>query len=143
MYWTLYPQAWLMSNNRPQRATGKADANHFIPRDFLRDRCGGFITAPKKDDDGKTVTSSANGYTANYRGYPVAAIDISHYGGLLTDWIISVDGIMIFVEIKTPEAYQKENNSLTPGEKWTLRHIGLYVIFDESGFEEMLDSFIR
>lgn len=110
-----------MSQYRPQRATGKADANHWMVRDFLRDLCGGF--EPHQEGD-KTA------YTANFRGYNVWAVDTHTIGGLFVDWIIGCrdSGKMLWVEIKTPEAYAKEGYSLRPGEVWAIDNLGICVV---------------
>ena len=125
-----------MPSYRPQRATGKGDANHMIVRDYLRDRCGGFITAPKE------VRGGSMGYAANYRGHLVTALDLSKFGGLLPDWLVACNGRVVLVEIKTPEAYAKINNNLTAGEAWTHEYIGLRIICADEHVGEILDDLI-
>ena len=116
---------------RPHRATG-ADANHFIPRDYLRDRCGGFATAPRE------VRGSTMAYTANYRGHGILLIDTSKYGGVFPDWYMELDNKKsVWIEIKTPEAMKEKDNGLTDGEKWMRDngHSKFWIIAGESAFE--------
>lgn len=123
---------------RPQRATG-ADANHYIPRDYLRDRCGGFQIAPKE------VRGSTMAYTANFRGWKILLIDMSKYGGVLPDWYIESARNNAWVEVKTPEAYKAPDLHLTDGEKW-LEHnaaASMFVIKDDEGFEQVLEHLVK
>lgn len=126
---------------RPQRATGKGDANHMIPRDFLRDRCGGFTVASVKEFGGVV-----NAYEANYRGHRVAAFDTSKIGGLIPDWIVAVDNaFMLMVEIKTPEAIVTDGHGLTKGEKWLWDNgnCPMIIASTESEFIFALDKVIK
>ena len=95
---------------RPKYATGY-DSNHFIPRDFLRDRCSGF----EVEQRGK-----ATAYTANYRGVKILLIDLSKFGGVLTDWLIQncETERFFWLESKTPTAYATKDHDMTHGEKW-------------------------
>ena len=122
-------------SNRPKYATGK-DANHDIPRDFLRYACGGFTTAPK-ELRGKTLA-----YTANYRGHSVMLIDHSAFGGVLPDYYIEVCGHVAWVEVKTKEAYQEEDHGMTDGELWMYQNckVDFYIITDEDEFHALLDE---
>lgn len=101
--------------HRPKYATAP-DENHRIPVEYLRDRCGGFGTYR----DGNTVA-----YTANYQGYKILLIDLSKYGGVLTDWYIQcVDNDRAFwLEVKTEEAYKSKDHGMTPGEKWLFDNV--------------------
>ena len=92
------------------RATHK-DKNHFIPRDFLRDRCGGFEVVKF----GRTTA-----YTANFQGFSFVLFDLSDYGGVFTDWLLFCTDTnkSRWIEVKTPEAYAKKDNDTTDGEKW-------------------------
>lgn len=96
--------------SRPKYATG-TDDNHRIPVEYLRDRCGGF----EQHKDGSTVA-----YTANYQGYEILLIDLSKYGGVLSDWLIQCaeTGKFFWLEVKTNEAYKSKNHGMTPGELW-------------------------
>ena len=126
-----------MSTYRPQRATG-ADANHNIPRDYMRNCLGGFEIAPKE------VRGSTLAYTANYRGWRVLLIDMSKYGGVLPDWYIETAKGSAWIEVKTPEAYKAADLNLTEGEKWMNANAAspFYVIFDDEGFERILNTLI-
>lgn len=122
---------------RPKRATG-ADANHYIPRDYLRDRCGGYAVAPKD------VRGSTMAYTANYQGCKVLLIDTSKYGGVFPDWYIETAKGNAWVEVKTPEAYKAPDLHMTEGEKWMNDNAGspFYVIKDDESFERILNLLI-
>lgn len=120
---------------RPKYAVNPDD-NHRIPVEYLRDRCGGFETRK----DGNTVA-----YTANFRGYAILLIDLSKYGGVLTDWLIQCveTGKFFWLESKTPEAYRKPNNDRTPGEMWLSGLVGnfRFCVTDddmESTLEELI-----
>lgn len=106
-----------MSQYRPQRATGKPDANHFIVRDFLRDVCGGL----ESHQEGNHLV-----YTANLRGQTVWAADTHKLGGYFVDWIIGCreSGLSRWIEIKTLEAYAAKDHSLRPGESYALETFG-------------------
>lgn len=116
---------------RPKYATG-TDDNHRIPLEYLRDRCGGF-------DDYKNGNTVA--YTANYHGYEILLIDLSKYGGVLTDWIIECSECnrVLWLEVKTPKAYESENHGMTPGELWLYGKVAnfRFVVTDED-MEEVL-----
>lgn len=92
------------------------DKNHRIPLEYLRDRCGGF----ESHKDGLT-----NAYTANYRGVKILLIDLSKFGGVLTDWIIENTETekMLWIECKTPEAFTQKNHKMTDGEAWLKSHV--------------------
>ena len=112
------------------------DDNHYIPRDFLRDRCGGF----ESHKQGKSIA-----YTANYRGYALTLFDMSECGGYMTDWLLAADnGKMVFIEVKTQKAYDKENHDMTIGEQWTYRNGGAPVLFvvEDKDMQEILDCFM-
>lgn len=100
---------------RPRYATN-LDENHRIPVEYLRDRCGGF--------EAKKI-GKAPAYTANYHGYKILLIDLSKYGGVLTDWLIQCPETNKFfwVESKTPEAYAQKDNDVTRGEGWLLSQV--------------------
>jgi len=98
---------------RPKYSTGH-DLNHFLIRDFMRDICGGFHMGRKASD---TV------YLANFRGYPIAAIDTSRLGGFWLDWLVIVGGYSCMVEVKTPDAYALDGHSLKPDEQWTVDNL--------------------
>jgi len=102
-------------STRPRYATG-TDKNHKIPLEYLRDRCGGF----ESYKEGK-----APAYTANFRGYKILLIDVSKYGGVLTDWVIQcLDNSRFFwLESKTPEAYKTKDHDMTDGEKWLSNNV--------------------
>lgn len=123
-----------MTKHRPM--TVGHDGNHFIPRDFLRDRCGGYEVAPK------SVRGRTLAYTANYRGYGVTLIDMSPYGGILPDWHIEVNEQAKWIEIKEPEAFRKPDHNLQPGEKWLQRNsqIEFRVIVTDKDFQNLLDE---
>lgn len=111
-----------MRSSRPTRKANP-DANHAIPKEFLRDRCGGFERAPKE------VISNAQAYTANFRGHRLLLIDTSHFGGIFTDYMLECDnGRVVRIEIKTQEAYRKADHNFTDGEKW----------IQENGFIELV-----
>jgi hypothetical protein len=122
--------------HRPKNATGK-DANHSIPRHFLRDRCGGFTIAPKP------LRGSSLSYTANYRGHRITAHDMSNYGGVLADWLIESDnGGAAWCEIKTPEAAQEANSGMTKGEQWLYENCGIEfrIVTTDDEFEMLLQD---
>lgn len=87
------------------------DANHFLPRDFLKYACGGYEAV-------KFGRYAA--YTAFYRGVSFLLIDTSAYGGVMPDWILEnrYNGQIRWLEIKTPEAYLNKNHSLKEAELW-------------------------
>ena len=123
---------------RPKNKTIK-DANHNIPRDFLRDRCGGYMVAPK------AVRGSSLAYTANYRGHKITAHDLSNYGGVLSDWLIEVsNGAAAWCEIKTPDAANEAGSSLTPGEAWLLQNAGIEfrIVTTDAEFEDLLKDLV-
>lgn len=121
---------------RPQ-ATHK-DANHFIPRDYLRNQCGGFETVVF----GRTYT-----YTANFRGFAFVLFDMSNYGGVFSDWLLFCmdTGEYRWLEVKTPEAYKTKNHGLKDGEKWLGLTFGekfVFVVTDDD-FENTLEDMIK
>lgn len=87
------------------------DANHFIPRDFLRDACGGYEAVKF----GRYAS-----YTAFYRGVSFLLIDTSAFGGTMPDWILENrdNGVVRWLEVKTEEAYRNKNNGLKEAEMW-------------------------
>lgn len=127
---------------RPRNTQG--DENHFIPRDFLRDRCGGYTVADK-ELRGRTMA-----YTAHYRGLRVLLIDTRNYGGVLPDWHIEVEnGRAAWMECKVPEAFRKEDHTLkagelTAGEAWLMAHAGLPVriIETDEDFAGLLEELV-
>ena len=108
------------------RYGAKVDANHGVPREFLRDRCGGFVA----EQVGGSWT-----YTANYRGCRFLLLDLSKFGGALTDWLIQcLDNDRFFwLESKTPEAYRQKNHDMTAGELWLFGKVKnfRFVVTDE------------
>ena len=94
------------------RATHK-DENHFVPRNFLRDRCGGFEVVKF----GRTTA-----YVANYKGDKFVLFDMSDYGGVFSDWLLCCvpTGKFRWLESKTKEAYKKPNHDATDGELWLM-----------------------
>lgn len=93
-------------------------------RDFLRDVCGGF----SDHKEGNFV-----GYTANLGGYSVWAVDTHTLGGLFLDWIVGCETVQRWIEVKTPEAFAAKNNSIKPGEAWTLENLrnGM-IVYDDN-----------
>ena len=91
------------------------DANHGIPREYLRDRCGGFETYRH----GRHFA-----YTANFRGVSFMLIDTADFGGAMPDYILenTDSGQVRWLEVKTPEAYNAKDHSLKPGEQWLDNH---------------------
>lgn len=122
-----------MASSRPRYATG-TDKNHKIPLEYLRDRCGGF----ESHKEGK-----APAYTANFRGCAILLIDVSKYGGFLTDWIIQCldNSRMFWLESKTPEAYKTKNHDMTNGELWLSERVSnlRFCVRDED-MEEILNE---
>lgn len=96
-----------MTRTRPP-ATVK-DSNHYIPRDYLRDRCGGFEVVRF----GRTLA-----YCANHQGYRFILFDMSNFGGVYPDWLLTCGRQMRWLEIKTEAAAKKADHDLTDGEKW-------------------------
>lgn len=91
----------------------KKDANHWIPRDFLRDRLGGFETV-------QFSKGTPRAYTANYQGFRVVLFDTADFGGVWSDWLLfclDTEAYCI-LEVKTEEAYKKKDNDMTEGERW-------------------------
>lgn len=132
-------------SNRP-RFTNK-DKNHNIVTDFMRYGCGGFQTAPKKNEAGEKLAGDTLAHTANYHGYKFVAYDCANIGGVFSDWLIEcVDtGAARWVEIKTEEAYKAKDHSLKPGEKWLMENSGMFCIIvtdeDVAGlFERMTNE---
>ena len=123
--------------SRPKR-TNK-DANHWIPRDFLRDRCGGFEVV----QFGK---GTPRAYTANYRGVQVVLWDTADFGGVWSDWFMycPLTGRSRWIEIKTDEAYGKKDHDMTDGEKWleSLEPLPFRIIVTEDAFSELIDWII-
>ena len=120
---------------RPRYATAP-DKNHRIPVEYLRDRCGGF----EANKIGK-----APAYTANYQGYKIILIDLSKYGGVLTDWIIQCaeTNRFFWVESKTPEAYAKKDNDVTRGEGWLLSQVNNFrFCVDDTDMKKILTELI-
>lgn len=116
------------------RATHK-DSNHWIPRNYLRDRCGGYEVI----EFGRT-----RAYTANFRGFHFVLMDLSDYGGVFSDWLLSCpeNGAYCWVEVKTPEAYKSPGHDTTDGEKWLGLEFGAefqFVVEDED-FEAILEG---
>lgn len=122
---------------RPKMATSKGDVNHFIPRDFLRDRCGGFEVCPRE------VRGLSYAYTANLRGVLIVAFDMSRYGGVFTDWLVSFGGIMVLVEIKTPEAVLRPNQGMTAGEKWAAERVPVKIISTADEFAALAEEYVE
>jgi hypothetical protein len=98
------------------KATRK-DKNHFIPRDFLRDRCGGFQVIQY---------DRTRAYTANFRGHSFILFDLSDYGGVFCDWLLfCLDSYEYrWLEVKTPEAYKKTDHDMTEGELFLMSIFG-------------------
>lgn len=127
---------------RPRNTSG--DGNHFIPRDFLRDRCGGYEVAPRE------VRGRTMAYTAWYRGLRVLLVDTKNYGGIFPDWHIEVEnGRAAWMECKVPEAFRKDDHTLKagelkPGEAWLIEHAGLPVriIETDEDFAGLLEELV-
>lgn len=120
---------------RPKFGTG-IDKNHRIPLEYLRDRCGGF----ESHKDGNT-----NAYTANYQGYKILLVDLSKYGGVLTDWLIQCveTGKVFWLEVKTTEAYKSKDHGLQPGEKWMFETVkNFQFVVEDSDMEDILQELI-
>jgi hypothetical protein len=116
---------------KPSRVSSH-DANHYIPRDFLRDRCGGFMT---HKIDGTVA------YSANYQGHSILLIDTSKYGGVIVDWHIECNETQraAWLEVKTPKAFLVEGHSMKPGEKFMFENSALFrFIMDEEDFIDTL-----
>ena len=113
--------------------TASHDANHYIPRDFLRDICGGFEVTKI----GLTIA-----YTANFRGNRIVLIDFSAVGGVVGDWHIECVETMRYswVEVKTPEAYAMKDHNLKPGEMWLRDNSGSWkmIVFNYD-MEELMN----
>ena len=121
--------------SKPLRVSSH-DTNHYIPRDFLRDRCGGFETH-------KIGTSIC--YTAHYQGFTILLIDISAYGGVLVDWHIECSETQraAWLEVKTPEAFRGKDNGMQPGEKFMFLNSSLFrIIVDDENMQQTLDWLI-
>lgn len=119
--------------------TASHDENHFIPRDYLRDRCGGYDTAPKE------VRGRTMAYTANFRGHRIMAIDTSQYGGVFTDWLIEADnGSVARVEIKTEKSYREKDHGFTAGEMWIYENGGMdfVAVCTDEDFENLLNEMV-
>lgn len=119
--------------SRPKR-TNK-DANHWIPRDFLRDRCGGFEVI----QFGK---GTPRAYTANYQGIQVVLWDTADFGGTWTDWLLYCDytSKLRLLEVKTEEAFAKKQHDVTDGELWLLQLLPYnfrFIVKDEDMLEVM------
>lgn len=121
---------------RPKYAPNP-DQNHRIPVEYLRDRCGGFETRK----DGNTVA-----YTANYHGEKILLIDLSKYGGVLTDWIIQncETGKVLWLECKTPEAYAQKNHDMTAGESYLSDNVSNFCFcVDDGDMENILKELVN
>lgn len=116
--------------------TGK-DENHFIPRDFLRDRCGGF----EDFKHGRYVS-----YTANFRGCPFMLIDTSAFGGTMPDWILERldNGQVRWLEVKTPEAYLTKKHGLKPAEEWLQdRSVNFHIVVTDGDMEDIMIAMVE
>ena len=116
------------------------DENHFIPRDFLRDCCGGFNAAPKE------IRGSTMAYVANFRGHRVTLIDTSKYGGIFTDWMIETGhGRAARIEIKTEKAYRAADHGFTAGEQWIQSNGGIefYTVCNDNDFYDLLCDLVE
>lgn len=121
-----------MRNRFPQ-----PDENHHIPRDYLRDRCGGFERVGNKESAGMTLA-----YHANWRGFKIVLYDTSKIGGIFPDWLIEVEGKTAWIEVKTEDAYKAKDHSLKAGEK-LLRdttELPYFIICNEMMFEQLLET---
>ena len=119
---------------RPKH-TGK-DANHWIPRDFLRDRCGGFEVI----QFGKGTPRC---YTANYQGAQIILWDTADFGGVWSDWFLycPFTGKSRWIEIKTAEAFATKDHDMTDGEKWLLHTelLSFRIVVTDNDFSEILE----
>lgn len=116
--------------------TGK-DENHFIPRDFLRDCCGGY----EANKFGRYVS-----YTANYQGVPFLLMDTSAFGGTMPDWILEnqENGQVRWLEIKTPEAYESKNCGLREPEQWLRdRSVNHCIIVTDEEMQSILNDMLK
>lgn len=129
-----------MRNRFPQ-----PDENHHIPRDYLRDRCGGFeqikIRKPTGEVD-KKATGITTAYRANWRGLLVIIYDLSKTGGIFPDWLIEVEGKAAWIEVKTEDAYKAKNHSLKAGEILLRDNTELpyFIIANDMMFEQLLET---
>ena len=111
------------------------DGNHYIPRDYLRDRCGGFEVVRF----GRTLS-----YCANYQGYGFKLHDMSNYGGVYPDWMLVCGRRFCWVEVKTEEAYKKPDHDLKPGEKWLQDNSEVFnIVVTDNDFENVLQKLIE
>lgn len=109
------------------------DDNHYIVRDYLAYKCGGYTRAR---------IGKFDVHTAYRNGMPVMAIDTHDLGGVFGDWIVAVGCAVAWVEVKTPVAYAAQNNSLRPLEEWTRDNLAvLYrIVYDDGGVEDLFDE---
>ena len=110
------------------------DANHYIPRDFLRDRCGGFET--------HEIRKGVFCYTARYKGFTILLRDTSAYGGVMLDWEIECfeKQRAAHLEVKTPEAFRGKDNGMRPGEKFMFLNSSLFrFVVDDDNMQQTLD----
>lgn len=120
--------------SRPRNT--QKDDNHFIPRDYLRDCCGGYEVVRF----GRTTA-----YAANFRGYKFILYDMSNYGGIFSDWLLEAEnGKLKWIEVKTPKADKQAEHDLTEGEKWLQENSNAFrIVVTDQGFENMLEYMIE
>ena len=113
------------------------DGNHWIPRDFLRDRCGGFECVKR----GKT-----RAYVANYQGFQLVLFDTSDMGGVFSDWLIFCTETAKFrwIEMKIPEAFNKQGElkagELKDGEAWLQNMFPEFrIVSTDEEFEQVIE----
>jgi hypothetical protein len=70
---------------------------------------------PKPDANHRIVADFAA--IGHYRGYKVAAVDVSSLAATGFDWLLAVGAVNVCIEIKTPEAYASKDHGLTRGEQ--------------------------
>ncbi len=123
---------------RPKKT--KKDSNHWIPRDYLRDRCGGFETV-------QFSGGTTRAYTANYIGNRFLLFDTADFGGVWSDWFLINLETMDFrvLECKTEEAHRQKNHNMTDGEQWLSEVFDerFCILVTEEDIEKILDNMIQ
>ena len=120
--------------SRPRNT--QKDDNHFIPRDYLRDRCGGYEVVRF----GRTTA-----YTANFRGYKFILYDLANYGGVFSDWLLEAEnGRLKWIEVKTEAAFAQKERGLKPGEKWLQENSNAFkIVVTDEAFGNLLEYMIE
>ena len=75
------------------------------------------IKYPKTDANHSIVPDFINGVGGVYGGLRLTYRDVSKLGGSMLDWVISLGPLVIFVEVKTEEAYFSKDCGMTKGER--------------------------